>query len=695
MRRPPRRSRLFAACLAPALIPAFVPDTLAAESAAMQSPRATVTLVSEADTVAPGATVRLGLRQRLADSWHTYWKNPGDAGAPTEIRLTLPAGATAGAIVWPGPSRIAASAGTSYGYVGEIVLPLAVTVPDAARPGEGFAIEAEADWLVCAEACIPESGRFRLVLPVTNTVRATEGEVAEAFRAADARMPQPSPWPVEMLAWNDGLRLRLIGEGLEAATRAEVFPDEWGLIDPGQPTRLIHAEARLELGVAMGAAFDPTRRLTGVLALADETGATRWFALDARLGAPAAGGGQGAPTSPWKLAAFAFLGGLILNSMPCVFPVLAMKATSVARLGGGPTREVRLAALLYTLGVLTAFAALAALLLTLRAGGAAVGWGFQFQSPPFIAAMAWLLMAVGLNLSGVFEVRAPGLAIFDRRGHSGSFFTGLLAVVVATPCTAPFMGVAIGAALALPPAICLALFLAMGLGLAAPYASLAAVPRLAALLPRPGPWMVRLRQGMAFPMYGSAAWLLWVLARQSGDAGLLAGLAGAVLVGFAAWLLGLAQGGARPKLSGGLALVAMLIAGALLPRVDAASVLRASAETGERFSAERLQTLRNSGTPAFVNMTADWCLSCLVNERVALSTATVQAALADRGVVYLKGDWTRQDPEITAFLRGFGRDGVPFYALYPPGGGAPTVLPPLLTETAMLDAIAAVPRFRN
>ncbi len=695
MVRPPRRSGFAAVCALAAL--AFPSVSDAAESAAVQSPRAIVTLVSEADAVAPGATVRLGLRQRLAEHWHTYWKNPGEAGAPTEVRLTLPEGAEAGEIAWPGPQRIAANAAVSYGYEGEIVLPIAVTVPAAARPGEDFAVEAQADWLVCAEECIPESGSFRLVLPVADAVRPAEGEVADAFRAADARMPQPSPWPVEMLAWSDGLRLRLAGEGLSAATHAEVFPDGWGLIDPAQPPRLSRtADDRLDLALSLGPAFDPTQALTGVLALTDGSGASRWFALDARLGAPAAGAAAEAPRSAWTLAAFAFLGGLILNLMPCVFPVLAMKATAVARLGGGPAREVRLSALLYTLGILTAFTALAALLLTLRAGGAAVGWGFQFQSPVFIAAMAWLLMAVGLNLSGVFEVRAPGLAISDRRGHSGSFFTGLLAVVVATPCTAPFMGVAIGAALTLPPAVCLALFLAMGLGLAAPYALLAVVPGLAALLPRPGMWMVRLRQAMAFPMYGSAAWLVWVLARQTGDDGLLAGLAGAVLVGFAAWLLGLAQGGARPRVSGGLAAAAAVALVALLPRLDAEAgpSPRAEAGGGERFTAERLQTLRDAGTPVFVNMTADWCLSCLVNERVALSTDAVQAALKDRGVVYLKGDWTRQDPEITAFLRGFGRDGVPFYALYA-SGGPPTVLPPVLTETAMLDAIAAVPRSRN
>ncbi|MGE4527271.1 MAG: protein-disulfide reductase DsbD family protein [Rhodospirillaceae bacterium] len=666
---------------------------LAAESAPAVSPRATVTLVSDADAVTPGGSVRLGLRQRLAPHWHTYWKNPGDAGEPSEIRLVLPAGARAGEIAWPGPERIVSGPAVSFGYRDEIVLPLTVRVPETARPGERFAVSTEARWLVCAEECIPEEGRFDLDLPVAAAPRPAEGDVAAAFAAADARMPRPLPWRAELRDEGEGLALTLAGEGLsaESVRNADFFPDAWGVLDYAAPPRAAASAGRLSLALSRGPAYAPGQAVSGLLVLTDGGGAARWFSVAPLAAAPAA-----PAAGLWRAVLFALLGGLILNLMPCVFPVLAMKAAAVAKLSGGELREVRLSALFYTLGILSAFAALAGLLLALRAGGAAVGWGFQFQSPPFIAVMAWLMLAVGLNLSGVFAVRMPGFAgAAAGGGHAGSFFTGLLAVVVATPCTAPFMGVALGAALALPPLACLAVFLALGLGLAAPYAALALLPALSRRLPRPGPWMLRLREALAFPMYASAAWLVWVLARQTGGEGLPFGLAGAVLVAFAAWLLGFAQRGGGSRRAALAATLALAAALALLPRVDAGAPQGAAAATeSEPFSAARLAELRAQGTPVFVNMTADWCLGCLLNERVALSTGAVRAAFKTGGIVYLKGDWTRRDPAITAFLRGFGRDGVPFYAFFPPGGD-PRVLPPVLTETVMLGALAGAPGSPN
>lgn len=687
-------------CLGLLLIAFQAQSAFAAESAAVASPRAEVSLISDVDAVAPGTSFRVGLWQKLAPNWHTYWKNPGDAGAPTEISLHLPEGARAGEIDWPGPERIEAGAAVSFGYRDRIVLPIAVTVPDDARSGETFAVDAEAKWLVCAEECVPESGSFRLVLPVMNEVRSAEPRISAAFDESDARRPQPSPWTARLSRVDDDFSLTLSGPGLSPETvhEAVFFPDAWGAVDYTQPAFLTTRVGQLALALTRGPIFDASQRVPGLIAITDGGGATRWYTVAPRMNtAP--------PPSPattvplWQALAFAFVGGLILNLMPCVFPILAMKATAIARLSGGELREVRLSALLYTFGVLTAFTALAALLLTLRSGGAAVGWGFQFQSPAFIAVMAWLLLVVGLNLSGVFEVRSPRFGTWNGgRGRAGSFFTGLLAVVVATPCTAPFMGVAIGAALLLPPILCVALFLCMGLGLAFPYALLAVFPGFSRRLPRPGPWMLRLRQVMAIPMYVSVAWLIWVLARQTGESGMLLGLAGCVVIGVGAWFLGLAQRGPhRRAWASGLAAVALVGSLALLPwlerREGPVPEREASAsDMAERYSARRLDDLRAEGRPVFVNMTADWCLSCLVNERIALSTDSVQAALKDRGVVYLKGDWTRADPEITRYLRAFGRDGVPFYALYPAGNGMPLVLPPVLTETAMLDAISAIPR---
>jgi len=403
-----------------------------------------------------------------------------------------------------------------------------------------------------------------------------------------------------------------------------------------------------------------------------------------------------APAAPLlQTLLLAALGGLILNLMPCVFPVLAMKAMGIARMSGAERGAVRAHALSYTAGVLVAFGALGVLLAGVRAAGRAVGWGFQFQSPAFVAALAWVLFGVGLNLSGVFGVGArlagAGQGLAARGGHAGSFFTGLLAVLVATPCTAPFMGAAIAAALAAPSAVTLAVFLAMGLGLAAPYVLLAVLPGLARMLPRPGPWMDVLRGALAFPMYGAAAWLVWVVSLQAGSDGVLATAAGLVLVALAAWSLGLAQaaGGRGRRLGGGVALAAVLGAAAILAGIGTASVApaQAASEGAEPFSAARLAALREAGRPVFVNMTAAWCVTCLVNERVALSPAPVRRAFADHHVAYLKGDWTRGDPEITAFLRGHARDGVPLYVLYPPGPAAPSVLPQILTEGTMLDQL--------
>ncbi len=346
--------------------------------------------------------------------------------------------------------------------------------------------------------------------------------------------------------------------------------------------------------------------------------------------------------------------------------------------------------------MLIAFAALAGALLAARAAGLAAGWGFQFQHPGFVAAIAWILFVVGLNFSGVFSLggsfTGAGQSLAGREGHGGSFATGLLAVVVAAPCTAPFMGAAIAGALAAPPAAALAVFLAMGLGMAAPYVVLALIPGVARALPRPGAWMEVLRQALAFPMYGAAAWLVWVMSEEAGPQGVLATLAGAVLIGLGAWALGLAeraQGRGR-RLGRAVAGAALLAALAVLPGIGVAPLpqARAAVEGSEAFSSARLAALVDAGRPVFVDATAAWCITCKVNERLAL-TPRVRAAFAAEGITYLVADWTRQDRSISAFLRAHGQEGVPLYVFYPGHGRAPVVLPQLLTETTVLDAIRA------
>ena len=654
---------------------------VALESAAQQSPRAAVTLISEAAAVAPGQSFRIGLRQKLAPHWHTYWKNPGDAGAPPEIKLALPDGASAGEIAWPGPDRIAVGPLVNFGYENEIVFPITVQVPANAQPGQTFPIQAQANWLVCERECIPEEGTFRLDIPIAATSTPAGGEIATAFARADARQTIPAPWAAKLSAEGQTLNLSVEGEGLSAANvqKAFFFPAEWGAVEHAAPQKLSIKDGRLSLAIARGQALMTSAPVSGLLAVTDSTGQTRWLAIAPTMDAPA--GATAAPTPAfalpfWQAALFAFLGGVLLNLMPCVFPVLAIKATSVASLSGGALREVRLSSLFYTLGVLAAFVALAGLLMAVRASGAAVGWGFQFQSPVFVTAMAWLMLAIGLNLSGVYEVgmfmAGTGQHLARKEGHAGSFFTGLLAVVVATPCTAPFMGAAIGTALAAPAFVALTLFLAMGIGLALPYALLGIFPRLAGLLPRPGVWTLRLRQAMAFPMYASAAWLLWVLVQQAGDFGLMVALAGALMIAVAAWLYGIAQhSGGRALMVRSAAALAVLGTMALLPQVRTAAAPVTQVTAGaafEPFSASRLATLRAEGKPVFVNMTAAWCITCLVNERTALATDQVRGAMREQGIVYLKGDWTNQDPEITAFLRTFGRDGFLSTFSIPRGG---------------------------
>jgi len=688
------------AVLALALVLLLPTLTAAQESNLTRSPRATVSLVSEHAAVSPGQQVRIGLRQRLAPHWHTYWKNPGDAGSPPTIEFKLPPGASVSEIAWPGPDCFIIGPVASYGYENEIVFPMTLTVPQDARPGSRLLVEANADWVVCEKECIPEEGKFSLSLPVEASPRLAGEAVRAAFAIADARRPQAAPWKVSSSADASVLRMRVEGEGISAQSvrSALYFPERWGVVDHVAEQSLQVEEGALTLTLRKGQGYTPAPS-AGLLAVTDGGGQKRWFALDLPAASAPAAGSTAAPAAEtpglplWQMAAFAFLGGLILNLMPCVFPVLAIKATAVAGMSGGDRRAVRISSVFYTLGVLAAFMTLALVLLAVRAGGSAVGWGFQFQSPLFVAAMCWLMLAIGLNLSGVFEVGSSlsgaGQGLATRQGHAGSFFTGLLAVVVATPCTAPFMGAAIGSALVAPGFVSIVVFALMGLGLALPFLLLGMFPAVARRLPRPGLWMLRLRQAMAFPMYATAAWLLWVLAQQAGEAGLRVALAGSVLVGLVAWLAGLHQQGAgRSWWPRGVALAALAgLAGLMLDLHGAAPAQPSGgvqAKNAEPYSAERLASLRAEDKPVFVNMTAAWCITCLVNERTTLSTAAVQQAMRDHKVVYMKGDWTNRDPAITAFLRSFQRDGLPFYVFYAPGR-EPAVLPPVLTQELVTE----------
>ena len=661
----------------------------ALESAPVTSPRATVTIVSDQAAIAPGQPFRLALRQRLAPGWHTYWINPGDAGQPPEVALSLPEGAAAAPMRFPAPERIPFGPLVNFGYEGEPAFIIPVTPPATLRPGETFSLTAEASWLVCERVCIPEEGTFRLDIPVEAAARPANTMLFTAAEAAEAR---PAPFAVRLGFEGRRGAIEVSGPGIApgAVRDAFFFPVEWGVVENAAPQALAVRDGTLTLALARGPAEAVPARVEGVLAITDASGLRGAYLVSATPGPVPAAAAGGLPL--WQAALFALLGGLILNLMPCVFPILAMKAVSVARLSGAAQGAIRAHAASYTAGVVLSFLALGGLLVGLRAAGGIAGWGFQFTSPAFVAGMAWLMLAVGLNLSGVFAFGGPvsaGGGLAARGGHAGSFFTGALAVLVATPCTAPFMAAAIGAALAMGPAQAMAIFGALGVGMALPYALLGVAPGLARLLPRPGPWMDRLKQGLAFPMYGAAAWLVWVLAEQAGPSAVLMVLAGGVLIGFGAWAWGIAQGtgGRLGRLAGAAALVAAL---ALLPLVQGATpAVARGAEAGhEPWSEARVAELRAEGRPVFVNLTAAWCITCKVNERMALATEGVQRAFADRNVAYLVGDWTRGDPAISALLRAHQRDGVPLYLFYPARGGAPVLLPQILTEGIVLQAIA-------
>ncbi|MBM3587695.1 MAG: cytochrome C biogenesis protein [Alphaproteobacteria bacterium] len=674
----------FLAALFTLLILPWLPAR-ALESAARESPRARVTLVADHLAIAPGQALQLGLRLWLSPRWHSYWRHAGDAGAPTEISLTLPEGSVASPITWPIPQAIPSGPLMSFGYYGEVVLPIRITPPPGLRVGEVFGISAQATWLVCDDVCIPEEGSFRLDLPVAAEAQVNPA-LAPLFATAAAALPRPSPWQARATIQGDALRLRLTGPGLgrESLKDALFIPGQGGLLDHPAPQTLTQGPDWLELMLKRAERPENLATLEGVLLLTDQGGRR----LGYEITAPMLPGAAFLPL--WQALIFAMIGGVILNLMPCVFPVLAMKAMALTRLGGAARGAVRLEAAAYTAGAVVSFTALAGLLLALRGAGMALGWGFQFTSPVFVLAIAWLMLAVGLNLSGVFALGGPigaGGYLAARGGCLGSFATGALAVLVASPCTAPFMAAAIGAALVMPALATLAVFAALGLGLAAPTLILALAPGLASKLPQPGPWMERLRRIMAWPMYGASLWLVSVLWAQSGLLGVALALAGGLGLALGAWMLGRAQRHGRAGFGPVFAALALLLA---LPLgLTAAPSAPAATETAESWSPAREEALRAEGKGILLNVTAAWCITCQVNERIALRRDAVQAAMAARGIVYLKADWTRGDPAITALLRAHGREGVPLNLFWPPGRGEAVILPEVLTEAMVLRQIGA------
>ena len=635
-------------------------------------------LVSETPLPAAGSTVMLAIAMRPKPGWHGYWKNPGDAGFAARLDWTLPKGAKIGAVRFPVPERLIIAGLMNHVFNGDHALLVPFTVPNGLAPGTSLPIRLKGDWLACTDKiCVPERAELSADLVVG------DGRIAAVDRATfdgwRALLPRPLGAQATFAVTGDQIRIAIpYPAGLRAKEPWFFAETQGALAYPGPQT--VSREGDLLIIDAKAAGSGPVAILDGVLAFGSDMG----LEVSALPG-PVPVGATGFDASTlWLALGGALLGGLLLNIMPCVFPIISLKALSLAR-AGGDARGAKRDALAYAVGVILTCLAMGGLLLLLRAGGASVGWAFQLQDPRVILMLLLLVSAIALNLAGTFELRGfgGGQELVDRGGIAGSFWTGALAAFVATPCSGPFMAAALGAALVLPKVAALAVF--AGLGLAVPFLLLGFVPALRRIIPKPGAWMGRFQRILSVPMFLTAAALLWLLWRQTGQAGLVIG-AVTTLVGAAIlWLFGRKQ-----------PMSFILLLAAVIGIAAAAAQVLPAAGTGSKpgniagawsFSEVRLNALRTAGRPVFVYFTADWCITCKVNEKAAIEQDVVAKAFKEKKVAVMVGDWTNGDPAISRFIESHGRSGVPLYLFYRPGVAEPQVLPQILTP-AMLVALA-------
>ncbi|QUV89173.1 protein-disulfide reductase DsbD [Chloracidobacterium aggregatum] len=701
--------------------------TSPAVAAPVEQPHVKAELIAETTAIRPGVPFWVAIRFELEEHWHTYWRNPGDSGQPTSIKWKLPPGFKADDIQWPIPKRIEVSGLVGYGYEKEVLHLIRITPPDKLPVGKPVTLAGKVRWLVCKEECIPGDAELTLTLPVTNDVP-QPSPWTEAFSRARAQLPlATSEWKLRAAQDGDHLVLLLTPPtGAEPLTEVTFFPFEELVIEGAEPQRLLRVKGGYALRLVRSKVAEKTpTQLAGVVVTptgwrgaGTEPGLTVEAPIEplTALGdllTPVAGtrsdrSSSGGQPLGWLALLVtlggAFLGGLILNLMPCVLPVLSIKVLGFVEQAKAGRGEAWQHGLVFTAGVVLSFWALAGILLALRAGGQQLGWGFQLQEPAFVAFLVAVLFVFGLVLFGVFEVgltlTTVGGAAMNRSGLAGSFFTGVLATVVATPCTAPFMGSALGVALAQPTAVALLIFTALALGMSAPYLILAAAPQLLRFVPRPGAWMESFKQFMGFLLMGSVVWLLWVLGLEVGVDGLALMLGMLVLIGLGGWIWGrwgsLTRTPAVRRIA--MATALLIIVGSTVFGVRTIHQLpsAASAATGSRetksggirwepFSPARVEELRRAGKPVFVDFTAAWCLSCKANEKVALETEAVRQEIERRGIVMVKADWTNRDEEITRTLAEFGRSGVPLYVFYPANGREPKVLPEVITPGLILE----------
>lgn len=658
------------------------------------------TIYSEKPSFEADTPFRLGVLLEPVAGWHTYWENPGDAGLATKLVWTLPEGFTAGTIDWPMPRRMAEGPLVVYGYEGTVFLPVTITPPAALNPGP-YTFRVKASWLVCKDICIPEAVELEITLP---DALAGASNAAKLFSNHDALKPSmvalPATYADDGTHLTVSVPLSLINTQDTPVTAAQLFLREHSVVRYAAEQQVSVEDGVLRIVVERSSST-PLETLHGLLSVT-AGGKQKYFDLVLQSAESANQSADKAPTtaSLWfpVILLLALLGGMILNLMPCVLPVLSLKALAVVKQANGERLHVRQQGLAYTLGILVSFAAIAAVLLALKAGGEAVGWGYQMQSPAFVGFLIYLLFLVGLSLSGFFYLPVVfgnlGASMMEASSVKGSFLTGMLATAVATPCTAPFMASAVGAALTLPSWQALLVFETLGLGLALPFLLISLYPKLLRFLPKPGAWMETFKQFLAFPMYASVIWLLWVLAQQTGPGGVAVALIGMLVIVIAIWMKRLFANPATYRLAALAALAGIIVLSLMclskqeMPESMPASAAEHGVET-VAFSPTALGSLRMEGKPVFVDVTAAWCITCQVNKRVAIQTDRVMQAFKERGVTLMVADWTRRNKDITEFLANFGYQGVPLYVFYPAGGGEAKVLPQLLTPDIVIDAITA------
>ncbi|NDG72280.1 MAG: thiol:disulfide interchange protein [Proteobacteria bacterium] len=646
-------------------------------------------LLADTMAIVPGQAFQVGLLLEMEPGWHTYWEYSGDSGLPTTVDWSLPSGFTASPIEWPVPeARVEPGDIQVYAYSGRVLLLTTITPPPDLSGT--VTLRAAASWLVCEEICVPGDAKLELSLPVGKSAAPANAALFEEFRS---RLPSKEAPPFDLVWKRTGDVLALQVKGAPAATPLALFPLPAKNQIVGHPT----FEAPDTMTIKAASPF------TGVLSAGEGPARRAWFVSDTASSEPVITS-QSSILSLWVALFYGFLGGLILNLMPCVLPVISLKIFGFIKQAGDSRRSIFLHGLAFATGIFVWFVGLAAVIIALKSGGAEVTWAFQFQNPWFNVVIGSVVFVFALNLAGVFEFVLPGRASNamessgSTSGLAGSFFQGVFATLLATPCTAPFLGSALGFAFSQSTSVILAMFAAVASGMALPYLILSASPGWLKFLPRPGVWMERLKQFMAFPLFATLVWILSILGGQRGTDGVIWFCAFLLCLAFACWLLGSFCGPLASRAKQTIALIFILatlgLGGWYFLGKKFAHV---GLETMDRiawvpFSKARVEEELSAGRSVFVDFTADWCITCKFNERTAIDTPAIRALLKEKNITPIKADWTNANPEITAALKSFGRVGVPLYVIYAASNSqVPVVLPELLTESLLADTLKKIP----